>query len=73
MNKNLYNYPTKVVGSLSPLKRREIRLLLCLPDSITNLQKSLEGATGAEKDMLEGRLENNMRMLRDLEERYLND
>ena len=39
--------------------RRDLRLLLALPDSIANLKKSVEEATGREKERLENILRQN--------------
>lgn len=59
MNKNLYNYPTKEVSHMTASDRRDLRLLLALPDSINNLKKSVEEAIGREKERLENILRQN--------------
>lgn len=60
MNKNLHIFPTKQVSTMTPSERRDLRLLLALPDSITNLKKSIEDSLGAEKARLEEKLRQNL-------------
>lgn len=44
---------------MTPVERRDLRLLLALPDSIANLKNSVEEAVGAEKERLENILRQN--------------